>query len=474
MAQVKATNPQALQALDQDYDLVIPDKGIMEQVPSQANMAVLRQMAEAGLIDAKMQAATVMIYLTVAPDSLKYLKVIHLIEAAERVLNGEKLGEHFYLIPKLGVYTSKRGMQRKLGLAGLPAPRIVARLMTEAERALHDLDDPEEHGSIVTMTWDDLHISVEGAGVVNLSKMYGNSMLIWPKDGSQDRRPTPAPRNQWRLVAPPEGKSWAWVAQKRAERDALNKMDGFKFVQPAERVQAGRELGLPMIGEQVDGFINTAQAKAAIDAAVAQAALAYRDRQIIAVLGQDAYEKLIAESAKAGQIAMRGDPAADPFDAIEAGADRKAIAGPAPAPAPADDTDDFDEVAAAAVVMAADFDILTQLQDSEADLVKVHPEWAGAATDAQVTLWNERCAEAIADVSEAKGSAGVLLVTARLCRALPATAADADFRPLQAQVRAWMRAWLVPAKPFMLTPEGKQAILTVHAEALKAWHEAGA
>jgi len=470
MAGVKATNPQALQTIDQEFDLVIPDKGIMEQVPSQANMAVLRQMAEAGLIDAKKQAAAVMIYLTIAPDSLKYLKVIHLIEAADRVLDGEKLGEDFYLIPKLGVYTSKRGMQRKLGLAGLPAPRVVARLMTEAERALHDLDDPEEHGSIVTMTWDDLHVSVEGAGVVNLAKMYGNSMLIWPKDGSQDRRPTPAPRNQWRLVAPPEGKSWAWVAQKRAERDALNKMSGFKFVKPAERVQAGRELGLPMIGDQVDGFINTAQAKAAIDAAVAQAALAYRDQQIITVLGQEAYETLITASAKAGQVAMRGNPADDPFDAIEAGTDRKALA----APAPADDGDDFDEVAAAAVVMAADFDILTQLQDSEIELVKVHPEWAGTATDAQVTLWNERCAEAIADVSEAKGSAGVLLVTARLCRALPSTAADADFRPLQAQVRAWMRAWLVPAKPFMLTPEGKQAILMVHAEALKAWHEAGA
>lgn len=462
MAQVKATNPQALQATDQELDFMIPDKGIMEQTPSSANMAVLRQMAEAGLIDAKMQAAAVMVYLTVSPDSLRHLKVIHLIEAAQRVLDGEKLGEHFYLIPKLGVYTSKRGVQRMLGLAGLPAPRVVARTMTEAERSTNDLIDAEEHGYVVTLTWDDLHVSVDGIGVVKLSKMYGGSMFDWPQGGG---RPSPKPRNTWRLVDPPEGKSWAWVAQKRAERDALNKMTGFKFVRPAERVQAGRELGLPMINDSVDGFINTAQARAAIDAAVAQAAIAYRDQQIIRVFGQEGYERLIAESAKAGQIAMRGNAADDPFDAIES----RPVAEIA---APADDelpNEAFDDAAAAAVPMAADIDILTMIADSETELVKAHPEWQAPATDGQIKLWDERCAEAIKDVAEGKGSAGVMLVTARLCRTLPATVADKEFRPLQVQVRAWMRAWLVPAKPFDLTPEGKRAILSVHAEALKAW-----
>lgn len=480
MANVKQTmQPQIVAQTQEVVPVTSVDKSIMEQAPTQDNLAVLKQLSDEGLIPANIVTEAVMIYLTVDPKAMKDLMVKHLVDAGKRVVEGQVYMEDFYLLPKIGCYTSLVGVQRELGANGMPPPSWTFRLMDEEERREAGLTDSEEKGVVATATWNSLNnLQVSGAAVVKLSDMYQN-MVNWV-----DSRPSGLkPRNQWRFVDPPRGRTYQWVCEKRAMRVVEQRMRGFRIATAAEKLQAGRELGLDVLSHEFDGVVNPAAAQASINMAAVEKATQRVEQQILAILGQEAYDQFVRQRLVLNQKAMYGDDAfADPRPAAPKVID--VTPPPAPAtPAPeakqekALEPDPFeamtdDEDAALAVDMAADFDIMIALHDLEMQIVASKPEARGPVSDKLLQLWTRRCTEAVSQAPLANGTPGVTLVTARLCGVLPATASEPDFRPTEAQVRSWMRSWLVHSGEFELTDEGRQAILTIHGEALKSW-EAG-
>lgn len=478
MSQTKAVMQPAIIDQSQALEPVTGvDKAVMDQAPTQDNLAVLKQLSDEGLIPQAIVTEAVMIYLTVDPKAMKDLLVKHLVDAGRRVVEGQVYGEDFYLLPKIGCYTSLVGVQRELGKNGLPPPSWSFRLMTEEERASADLTDSEEKGVVASATWPSMNnLQVTGSAVVKLSDMYQN-MMNWV-----DGRPSGMkPRNQWRKVDPPRGRTYDWVCEKRAMRVVEQRMRGFRIATPAEKLQAGRDLGLPVLGTEFDGVVNPAAAQASINMAAVDAATKRIEAQVLAILGQDAHDKLVRERLAINQKAMYGEdvfaednrpPAPKVIDVTPS----KTVTTPAPEPEPdpfADLAEDDADAADAAVGMSADLDILIALHDDQDQMIAKKESMRGPATDKQVALWTKRCTQAVEKAPAANGTPGVTLVTARLCGVLPVTASHPEFRPTEAQVRSWLKAWLVPSGEYELTDVGRLQILIVHGEAYNAW-QAGA
>ncbi len=478
MSNVKTTMQPAIIDQSQALEPVTGvDKAIMEQPPSQENLAVLKQLSDEGLLPQNVVTEAVMIFLTVDPKAMKDLMVKHLVDAGRRVVEGQVYGEDFYLLPKIGCYTSLVGVQRELGNNGLPPPSWSFRLMNEEERKEAGLTDPEEKGVVATATWNSLNnLTVTGAAVVKLSDMYQN-MVNWV-----DGRPSGMKnRNQWRYVDPPRGRTYAWVCEKRAMRVVEQRMRGFKIATPAQKLQAGRDLGLSVLPPEFDGVVNPAAAQASINLAAVDAATKRIEGQVLAILGQEAHDKLVRERLAINQQAMYGD---DPFKderppapkVIDVTPPKAATTPTKPVPPAEPEEDPFaalekddDEAASLAVEMSADLDILIALHDDQEQMTAKKESLRGPATDKQVALWTKRCTQAVEGAPHANGTPGVTLVTARLCGVLPVTASHPDFRPTEAQVRSWLKAWLVASGEYELTDVGRQQILIVHGEAYKAW-----
>lgn len=479
MSYVKQTMQPAIIDQSQALEPVTSvDKAVMDQTPTQDNLAVLKQLSDEGLIPQAIVTEAVMIYLTVDPKAMKDLLVKHLVDAGRRVVEGQVYGEDFYLLPKIGCYTSLVGVQRELGKNGLPPPSWSFRLMTEEERHSADLTDVEEKGVVATATWPSMNnLQVTGAAVVKLSDMYQN-MMNWV-----DGRPSGMkPRNQWRKVDPPRGRTYDWVCEKRAMRVVEQRMRGFKIATPAEKLQAGRDLGLPVLGTEFDGVVNPAAAQASINMAAVDAATKRIEGQVLAILGPEAHDKLVRERLAINQKAMYGDdpfaderpPAPKVIDVTPAKAATAPTVAAEPEPDPfASLAQDDEDAAEVAVEMAADLDIIIALHDDQDQMVAKKESMRGPATEKQIALWTKRCTQAVEAAPHANGTPGVTLVTARLCGVLPVTASHPEFRPTEAQVRSWLKAWLVPSGEYELTDVGRQQIPIVHGEAYKAW-QAGA
>lgn len=478
MAQMKtvAVQPGA-QADPEDTKAVVKiEKAPMELAPSDESMGRLTGMVEMGLLPRDVMTEAALIYMSIPPENLKDLKVRHLVDAARRTVNGEQLGIDFYLMPKIGVYESSIGVQKELGKQGMPPATENYRLMTPEEREQHKLKDAEDIGVVATLTWPDLNgLTVEGIGVVSVDDMYSNR-LSWPGQG---QRPVPNPRDKWQFKDPPKARTWMWVAQKRAHRAAMQRVRGFTVVTPEKRVAAAREQGI-QVDPTFDGKLNYAQAQAAVNqTAVLQAQVA-ADKDVMDLLGEEAYRQLAIARLKRNQALMYGDGDAllandmTPEEiAAVAGAEPQVTAVlVAPTVQAAPEADSFADDAVEALfstdddaddddgpALPADTDILQDLRDNAAALVAEKPEWAGPASQGQSHLLAASVAKAIADVSgDDLNDELVLALVERISGGRPLS---------QAMARAAMRTWLHPTSPFPLKPEGVAAIRVIY-DAYKA------
>jgi len=124
-------------------------------------------------------------------------------------------GEIWY-IPRVGIVTGIAGYRK---MARQQGPFVAqCRQMTPAERADHNLKD-QDLGAVCELYRPD---QLRGAAEINLAA--GKEIIpIAPTLGIGIWRAAELETKSGRKKAPPTARSWRWIAEKRAEADALRK-----------------------------------------------------------------------------------------------------------------------------------------------------------------------------------------------------------------------------------------------------------
>ena len=185
------------------------------------------------------------------------------------------IGE-FYIMPGIGVTPGYKGELRQRPIDKRFRP------LTEDEEEWHDIDKADK--AIVCEAWDPAEAAraraegrqpaiTEGVGIVRKAEQWLS--YTWKTAQSGKRYRAPIPEAEWTTRAdPPTGRSWGWVAQNRALKDALRHM-GIEVEESAEEVfLQARASGLNMTDPPEAARLTPAQARAWVRSAETVATVA--------------------------------------------------------------------------------------------------------------------------------------------------------------------------------------------------------
>ncbi len=215
----------------------------------------------------------------------------------------------FYIVPGVGVVPGYKGELVKQAQQGL-RPRYQYRRPTEEEIAWHDIQPGDKAVICVATELNDEALARQegreprvwvGIGIVREHEMWKSFEWAQAPSGRSYKRPLP--REKWtERLEPPNGRSWGWVAQNRAMKDAARHMGIPLPPTPEEVLLEARAAGV-QIEVPPGAQLTTEQAEAAVATALAE----HRRR-----LQPPSHAELAAHLARTVE-AMRGPKSDDPL-----------------------------------------------------------------------------------------------------------------------------------------------------------------
>lgn len=215
----------------------------------------------------------------------------------------------FYIVPGIGVVPGYKGELVKQAQSGL-RPRYQYRRPTEEEMAWHDIQPGDKAVICVATELNDEALARQegreprvwiGVGIVREHEMWKSYEWVQAPSGRSYKRPLP--REKWtERLDPPNGRSWGWVAQNRAMKDAARHMGLPLPPTPEEILLEARAAGV-QIDVPPNAQLTSEQAEAAV-----RTALAEHRRQ----LQPPSEAELAAHLARTVEV-MRGPRSDDPL-----------------------------------------------------------------------------------------------------------------------------------------------------------------